>query len=222
MENKMTEELCEKLLMELEVAYNKSNVKKTYEKNEWYYSLSSTPLYKNSILLIGFNWGAKKTCKCYSKQTECEKINFIDQESGSFKRVIKYLRNFFSEEDIKKIVQTNYCFFRSEKKNQITDYDLMLCQDIFIELLKTIKPKKILSFSNLPYKDNKLKFKKAEGIPIKPNKRVGNVSYNYGELEFDNNISIPFCFLPHPNYPVVNSEREKCWKFIMSNLNNKQ
>jgi uracil-DNA glycosylase len=117
--------------------------------------------------------------------------------------------------DHSRIVQTNYCFFRSLNEGQITARDLNLCYPIFDELLKLLKPSQIISFSS------RLKQVLLEkGRLISENKLL--LLTNKGEyhvlkayLSVDSK-PIPIAFLPHPNYPIGGDQRIKAWDFAFS------
>ena len=191
------------LFTELDDAFEQSDIKQYAEKNKfsWNYSLTSTPIYENGLLLIGFNCGAAKNYP-YKKQSGLPTENFLLQDLGSFRRVVPYLEKYLSTDTIAKIVQTNYCFFRSSKQNEISEKDRKLCEPIFFKLVSLINPKQIISFSAslrellLTRQDI---FTKTFSQDIPSNRGV--IKAIVGQMKI-NSKNIPISFLPHPNYPL--------------------
>jgi len=69
-------------------------------------------------------------------------------ELGSFQRVYEPLKEYLKNDDIDNCVQTNFCFFRSDKENRITKEDIELSKPLFRKLIEIIAPKKIIGFSS--------------------------------------------------------------------------
>lgn len=208
------------LFAELADAFEKSDIKQYAQRNNhtWNYSLTSTPIYENGLLLIGFNGGAIKGYP-YERQDKLPTENFLKQDLGSFKRVIPFLKKYFDDETIDKVVQINYCFFRSAKEFEITARDRELCEPIFFKLLALIKPKQVISFSaslrqHLLNRSDifENKFQKE----IQSNR--GGITAMVGELKINSN-KIPIGFLPHPNYPLNGTARQQVWETVFENLN---
>ena len=209
----------EELFLELDAAFEKSDIKRIAEHNscKWNYSLTSTPLHENSLLLIGFNPGAAKHIS-YEKQNKLPEENFLLQDLGSFKRIVPFLKMFFTEETINRIVQINFCFFRSTKQNEISHHDKTLCEPVFLKLISLINPKQAISFS-AAFRQHLLfhheLFENKFNHEIASNKGMINVSV--GEITI-NSKKIPIGFLPHPNYPLIKSVREKAWNVVTEKL----
>ena len=208
------------LFKELDAAFEKSDIKQLAKAKscDWNYSLTSTPLYENSLLLVGFNPGAKRDYH-YSKQSSLPNENFILQDLGSFRRIVPFLKKFYPDETIDKIVQINYCFFRSSMESEISPKDKMLCEPIFFKLLSILKPRQIISFS-ASLRQHLLKHK--ELFTVRFDNRIqsnkGMINTVVGELKI-NSCIIPIGFLPHPNYPLIGSARENAWKTVIENIN---
>lgn len=216
----MNELNTEDLFEELDAAFEKSDIKQLAEMNrcEWNYSLTSTPLYQNSLLLIGFNPGAAKDYP-YSKQSSLPEENFLLQDLGSFRRIVPFLKMYYPDETIAKIVQINYCLFRSSKESEISPKDKMLCEPIFFKLLSLLKPKQVISFSaslRQHFLNHKELFAVTFDNQILSNK--GMINTTVGELKI-NSGKIPIGFLPHPNYPLIKSARETAWGIVMEKIN---
>jgi len=215
MKNEINKMTLEDLFRKVDAAFNESDIKKYAEKNnfQWNYSITSTPIHKNGLLLVGFNYGAGKDFR-YEKLIEIPEKNFIDQDLGSFRRVIPYLEKNYSKDQIQNIVQTNYCFFRSKTESEISANDKQLCQPLFINLLEIINPIKIICFSALlrEYLESQEGiYKGIAKTEILSNK--GIITATVGEIEI-NSKKIRIGFLPHPNYPLKKEYREQAWAFV--------
>lgn len=149
-ENKEHIDFFKKLLEKTKDAYYKSDVFKMHGQMNWGYSLTSTSLKKNEKVIAGFNWGVDNRWieqgNSYGAQIDYPSKNFCSSYDnlGSFKRTINLFYKYF---EIIPEIQTNYCFFRSEKENQITAKDLDLCSRLFDELIEYLEPSMLISFS---------------------------------------------------------------------------
>lgn len=132
-------DIVRSLYKRIEAAFNQSDVKKYAEDHheKWFYCLTSTKLTSNTTVIIGFNGGAKKDCP-YRPQNSAEYPNksFKDlydmkDELGSFSRIYNCLKQYLPKEDIDNFVQTNFCFFKSNNENEISEKDIRLCIPIF-------------------------------------------------------------------------------------------
>ena len=90
--------------------------------------------------MAGFNWGVKKELLANDGKGRCGQVeyplsNFEGNcyELGSLKRVIPLLYEYYPRALAG--MQSNYCFFRSERENQITNKDLELSQDLLSSIL---------------------------------------------------------------------------------------
>ena len=205
--------IIENLFTELNEAFEKSDIKNVAGK-QWNYSLTSTPICDNGLLLVGFNWGAAKG-ETYIKQ---KTIPTKTEDLGSFKRIFPFLKIYCPEME-NKIIQTNYCFFRSAKEHEISLKDQALCEPIFLKLVSFINPKQAISFSASLREHLLLRsdiFTKTFSQDIPSNK--GMIKAIVGELKINSKI-IPIGFLPHPNYPLNGTARQQAWKIVFENLN---
>ena len=208
------------LLKEIENAYQESDVFKIYKEKNWGYSVTATSFRKNSPVVVGFNWGSGKNWQKENKINVIQKdyqfssFGNLYNELGSLKRVAKLFYSYFPEG--MNCVQTNFCFFRSEKENQISAKDLELCTPIFEKLIKYLEPSIIISFSHKLHdyfaKENMLKDTTTKNIEYKSgnNNRILNVCK--GKVKIGN-FMIEYCKLPHPNYPIHSEVRTKAWEY---------
>ena len=221
----MEKELKE-LLQETDVEYRKSTIAKS--NPEWTYSISATQIEKDKILLVGFNWGAEidengNNVKYNSQKIEdinrlsTENKNFksIYNKLASFKKVYNQLSLYLPNEDIDNCIQSNFCFFRSRKEDQISHSDLQLSTPLFETFLKIADPQKIIGFSSklrdyfLENKLAELKFQE-----IKSNKRTIVVAKGTYKNK-------PIYFLPHPNAKITGNARKEAWGFCFETPKNK-
>lgn len=202
------------LLNELNAAHRKSDIAVACEKSgrSWGYSLITTSLKPDRPMLVGFNWGAAAG-KSYENQKSIESEALLDQDLGSFKRIVPYTEKFIGCGSMVDASQTNYCFFRSHSESEISQTDINLCKPIFRDLLFVVKPSMILCFSSKLrdhlIEDGQVYNLKTTSITFK--RGVLDIEYivKKGSLNGDINIY----FLPHPNYPMRKTAREKAWLF---------
>lgn len=200
-------------------AFDKSSIKIFAMENKlnWNYSICSTRITTETNLIVGFNCGATDNYD-YLPQTEIPHDSFKDlfdkKELGSLQRIYEPLKQYFPYEDIANCVQTNFCFFRSKKENQITEADIQLSKPLFQKLIEIIKPKRIIGFSS-KFRDYFLSNNLCSSIEtlIIPSNRkrlfVAKGTYNV------NGKSIPIFFLPHPNSKFTTAARQAAWKFCL-------
>ena len=140
-----------KLLLQTKKAYEISDIKQLSENKGWGYAVTATMILKNRPLIVGFNWGMDSKWLSegneYGRQANYPMRIFESNydEMGSLKGAIPYFHDYFSEALIG--MQTNFCFFRSEKENQISAKDLELSSPLFDEYLDYSSPSIIISFS---------------------------------------------------------------------------
>ena len=207
------------LLEQIQVAYEKSDIKKyaIKENKEWYYSLfGSNPYIKNPILLVGLNFGASN--EDFEAQT-IEGINllkpFSEMDGNDLGKAFLRLKNYISnydEIDIKDIVWTNYCFFRSYGREDlnIIKNDFQLTNEIFMQLINIIKPKSIICLS----KDLQFYLEEKELLENEVSQTIEKINSrnDYTVLKAKLNNYDFYC-LPHPNYPTKKEQRTKAWDF---------
>jgi len=127
------------------------------------------------------------------------------------------MKPFFDDEEINNCVQTNFCFFRSNKEEQISMADLELCTPLFQKLLLIIKPKRIVGFSN-KLRDHFLQNKlcsSVEILNIPSNRKTLFAAKGLYSIE---NEEIPIYFLPHPNSKFTSQARKCAWEFCFYSL----
>ena len=180
---------------------------------KWGYKLIITNLEEKQPLIIGFNsgvdnsWEEYKSGKEYKHQATIEKENFTKIYKGSLQRAMNMCSEYFPHISFEKGSHSNFCFFRSEKENQITKNDIELCKPIFKKMISIINPSIIFCFSA-----------QARQYLIE-----SGFLDNYQEESFGNSrrcISakaelngIKIFFLPHPNSRVKKELRRKAWEY---------
>lgn len=188
-------------------AWDDSDIKKKHP--EWAWSLAATQLYQDSLVIVGFNWGDDGSNP--GPQNELPKMSWNKQDLGSLARTIPYLGKHFKNIDLDKVVQTNYCFFRSPEQSDITPEDIDRCHPIFMDLLKDLQPKQVLIFSSIlrdRIKDQ-LSNKQIAKIPSSDRTAIAiRATWSNGGRE------IPVGIVPHPNNAISGEAREKCWEWI--------
>jgi ArsR family metal-binding transcriptional regulator len=134
---------------------------------------------------------------------------------GSLKRTFPFLHKHF---EIIPEVQINYCFFRSERENQISAKDLTLSGEIFDSLIYYLEPSMLISFSkNLnDYLSTSKKLIHKDTIDI----RSGNKTFSVtkGKVKINEN-EVDYYYLPHPNCPIKGEARSKAWEYCFAGLN---
>ena len=205
------------LLLELGQVYERSPIKQYCLQNgyEWYYSLVTTAMEKGYPLILGFNWGASQNGK-YSAQSLITQLKFKDQDLGSLSRIFPYCKEYLGCDFLDKASQSNYCFFRSNKENQITPEDVELCKHIFEKLIDVVQPSSILCFS-AKLRDYLIENKRLSNCQIEVIEyKRGSVNMTYLAMKAILNSGVEIKFLPHPNYPITNVARSEAWEFCCS------
>lgn len=126
-------------------------------------------------------------------------------------RIYRLLSVHLPKEDIDNCVQTNFCFFRSKKENQIKSKYLELSTPLFQQLIDMIQPKRIIGFSSKPgdyFIQNKLCKKVQKATLTSDNGTVVAVK----GTTYVRDMEIPICFLPHPNAKFTTVARESAWR----------
>jgi len=210
MENKEHIEFFNKLLEKTKEAYYLSDVYNNFASKNWAYSVTATSFKKNDKVIVGFNWGAAKGYS-YEPQKDYPLKNFISQyeDLGSFKRIVNWFYKYF---DHIPEIQVNYCFFRSEKEEQISKKDLELSSKLFDELIEYLMPSMIISFSQSlnTYLKNSSKLLDVKTKPITSTNKTFEVTK--GKVFIAKN-KIDYFNLPHPNYPITGDARQEAWDF---------
>jgi len=209
------------LLKDTDAAFNQSDIKEYAQQNNfsWAYSVSATKIVPNNILILGFNWGAEHGYE-YSPQRELPKCSFMElkqEDFGSLKRILPYLRKYIPEDKVINIGQSNYCFFRSRKESQISGNDLGLSKPLFMKFVSLAQPSTliILSGSLREYLLNHYPCSDLSTSSPYCFSR-GGWEYQYQTLKGRVMIGtndVPFYSLPHPNYPIPSRMRDASWQF---------
>lgn len=215
-ESKHEIEFFNQLINKTKIAFDKSDVKKLKDNNGWGYAVTATMFKKNRPLIIGFNWGVDaKWVNAGNEYGAQENYPFKHFESNydemaPLNKTIPFFHEYFSEALTG--MQTNFCFFRSEKESQISERDLELSTELFYEYLNYTQPSCVISFSN-SVKDYLIKIGELEDI--KPKEITSNnkiIRPIRAKLKL-NDKKIDFIYLPHPNSPISSKAREAAWKY---------
>ena len=210
-------EKLEYLLRDLATQYEKSDNKQHYnEKRKWGYELIQSYLEKSQPLIIGFNWGVDNRWDKYKQGIEykhknkIERMKFTEIYKGSLQRAMNMAKLYFSHISFEKGSHSNFCFFRSEKENQITEFDIKLCERIFIKMIDIVNPSVVFCFS-----DRARKYLFKSGLLQDYNEErfflQGSKSCLSAKAKLYNGTKI--FFLPHPNRPIKRELRHKAWKY---------
>lgn len=208
------EEKLNALLGKLDQIYDKSDIKKfcIKENLKWGYSLVTTPMERGAPLILGFNWGASQGYQ-HQNETLIKKTHFKDEETGSLKRIIPFIRQHFGEDYLVKTSQSNYCFFRSKTEAQIGEADIKRCSSVFSELIEILEPSSIICLSSKLRKHlietNQIFDICEEAIAFKR----GSTEINFVAIRGRLASGVKIKFLPHPNYPMTRTARIDAWKF---------
>jgi len=221
MKNKKHIDFFNKLLMKTGIVYSDSDVYKNHKKEDWGYSVTATSFKKNEKVVVGFNWGVDGSLiekgKTHGSQKEYPIKDFpsLYDELGSLKRTLPYFYEYF-EDNIPK-VQINYCFFRSENENQITEEDLNLSSKLFDELINYLEPSMLISFSRSlnNYLEKKGRLINKETTTFESGNK--SVFVTKGKIEICNR-EILYFNLPHPNSPITGDSRNKAWNYCFDDL----
>lgn len=217
----MDNEVFSRLLAKIKTAYDSSDIKKYCEKNghQWAYELCATKITNNKPLIIGFNWGAASDGD-YPPQKDYPTATFDDlfrkKDLGSFSRVVPYCNQYISPSFIHEAGQSNFCFFRSQRADQITERDLDLCKPIFKEFLESITPSLLLCFSS-KLRDYLIDSHLTTNLHSK--ELTDNVvggrerTYKVAKGDYIAGQKLKTYFLPHPNYRIQQTTRDKAWEF---------
>lgn len=221
MNKKQTDDInfFKELLNETEIAFRQSHVYKKFKEKKWGYSITATKFQKHKPLILGFNWGAGKNWQKDHKEEQIQHVqnyqllkSFKDSYNtlGSFKKVVNLFDKYLPRAN--NGVQTNFCFFRSYKENQITLEDIKLCTPLFEKLVDYLEPSEIITFSrylnNYFDTNNKIIDKKVKNI--KSNNKTINTTK--GSIMIKGK-KIDYYNLPHPNYPITTKARTDAWDF---------
>ena len=142
-----------------------------------------------------------------------EKTNFEKEDVGSLTRIFPFIRNYFGEEYLSKVSQSNYVFFRSKTESQITPADIERCRPVFIKLIEILEPSAIICLSAKLRKhlldSNQVSELREKLISFKRGSRLVEFVACRGTFTADVDIK----FLPHPNFPMTRDARLEAWRF---------
>ena len=219
----------EKLLTELEITYEQSDNKKNKFCNDngrkWGYELIQSALVEKKPLIIGFNWGVDNRWKkylCgiqYTHQKEISKQNFLEIFKGSLGKALSMCKLYFPDIDFKNGSHSNFCFFRSEKENQISKKDISLCIPIFRKMIEIVNPSVVFCFSSKA-RNYLLNNQLIQNINVKKitttNKNGRKNTFKAVKGYLDNGSPI-YC-LPYPNARLKRDVRNQAWEFCSNGL----
>lgn len=217
-------EKLEILLKELSIAYEKSdNRNNRYcikNKKKWGYELVQTALIEKQPMIIGFNWGVDNTWKeylngnQYEHQSSVYKQHFMKIHMASLKRAMNSSKKECPDIDFHNGSHSNFCFFRSEREDQITQKDINLCIPIFEKLIKIVNPSIVFCFSSKARdylsESGLIHEKKEKSISLKTNGRRKNTFKAVKGII--NEDTLIYC-LPHPNSKIKKEVRQMAWDF---------
>ena len=212
------DELVE-LLNRVVVAFSQSDIrhKAMTRGYRWAYSLITGACRPHAPLIVGFNWGAQAG-EQYDPQSTIKETRWNKSDLGSFARILPYMARYLPDLPMERISQTNYCFFRSEKEEQISARDLELCSSIFEQLLRVMKPTLVLGFSSR-LRDHLLsshQVTQPQITTVEQMKGKGIVAYTAVSGVLAGGATV--AFLPHPNCPIRKETREKLWGFCADQM----
>lgn len=196
------------LLKKTEEAYKNSEVR----RHNWGYSVTATQIMKGKPLIVGFNWGVSAGYE-HGPQKEYPLRVFAGNydDLGSFKRVTRYFEEHFP--NALSGMQTNFCFFRSEKEDQISPDDLERSRPLFEEYLHFSKPSVVLSFSSTLRDYLIHSGQLADVKTLFVNGTRGKLQIVKGFYLTQTGGRTPFVYLPHPNARLASVERNRAWQF---------
>jgi ribonuclease R len=200
----------EKIYDEMAIAFEKSEIKKLAKSNnkEWYYSLTETPEFKESLVILGLNPKAEKG-KNYLAQAHLPD-NLFDKIH--WKKTTGLLEQYFSAYPLSIVNDTYFCPFRSEEEKELSTSDLELCLPIFQSWMKELAPKQIISFSST-LKDFLIK---KELITAEQEHEVVSGKRKLKALKGFIKVGrkkVPILFLPPSGAVMSNEHRAELWNW---------
>ena len=195
----------EDLFQKIDNAFNKSNIKQQSEKNSWFYSLCNSKPKIGQPIIVGFNWGVSYNHK---KQTYSDLKSVMNwNQMPSIEKIKPFIEKYFPRLN-NSFNQTNYCFFRSKKEDEISDFDINLCEPIFYEFISRVKPRFILAFTKklreTLIKNGMIKYLNKKSVF--DGKKI--ITSYHGFVNFGGWWSYIY-ILPHPNYwNRINNQKE--------------
>ena len=207
----------ENLLKRLDAAYKESDNKVHYtNEKKWGYHLIHSYLKEDEPLVIGFNSGVDNSWEKYINgdeyvhQTNIIQEDFTSIYKGSLERALNMSKKYFPDISFNKGSHSNFCFFRSENENQITNKDIDLCKPIFEEMIEIVKPSIIFCFSDKA-RQHFIELKLLSNYQEERFFEKGSKSCLSAKAELKDGTKI--FFLPHPNRPIKQALRIKAWEY---------
>lgn len=201
----------DKLYDKIAAAFELSEVRKYAQKfdKEWFYTLSETPEFKQSLLILGFNPKAEPE-NAYLAQTHLPETTF---DTAVWKKAMPMFKEYLAEYPIASVVESYFCPFRTIEDGQISKTDLEACLPLFQEWMKILQPKQILSFSARLRDFFLLQdlLTAVQDIQIVSGKRTIRVVT--GLLKVGRK-KVPVAFLPSINTSMSKEAKAEMWQFV--------
>jgi ribonuclease R len=192
------------------ILFEQSNIHKLAKElqKEWYFSISETPDFKESLLILNLN-PSEETGKSYLGQTHLPETGF---DLKKWQKTLPYLEKYFEIYPFENIVDSYYCPFRSSTAEELTEADLNLTLPLFKEWLKELSPKQIISFSPEleEYFISKELISGLVHLEIMIGKR--KISASKGYLK-NGRKKVAIVFLPGKDVTMSKENRDKLWQF---------
>jgi ribonuclease R len=194
------------------ILFEQSNIKKIAKElgKEWYFSISETPDFKESLLILNLNPKAEAD-KLYLEQTHLPETGF---DLKKWQKTIPYLEKYFEIFPTEHIVESYYCPFRSSTEIELSTTDLDLCLPLFKEWLKELSPKQIISFSEAleDYFISKELISEIMQLEILIGKR--KIKATKGFIK-NGRKKVAIVFLPGKDVTMSKENRDRLWQFAV-------
>lgn len=135
----------EQLYTQIQEAFEESDVRTLAEQKgkSWNFELSKTPMHKNSMVFLGFNWKADGDDD-FEPQLSLPN-DTLDQKK--WRKILPSILDQFTEQNPDRIIDTVFCPFRSQEEGQVKQNDLKASQEIFANWMSLLKPAQLFCFS---------------------------------------------------------------------------
>ena len=203
-------DIFEKALGKVNEAYLNQN------RLKWGVSVCATPIQIGKGMILGINWGGGGISdeNSYESQLSMPTIPKFqdDLQRGGYKflqRSKKYLENYLKIKVASgEFNYTNLCLFRSPQQKYLRIEDYEACFETFKFLVEEIAPPWIISLGTT----NIEKIEALESTFTYKLESFGRASGYKGIC-----LNTTFYCLPHPNFPLYNTDRDGIWNDIFSN-----
>lgn len=181
------------------------------------YSVAATPLYNNTPLILGINWGGNESSNVQQSEPSVSKWN--DADVGSLRNIKRLLHEHLAE-DYEFLVQANVSPLRTPTEGKLDEDDLESAATGFLPaLVKLVQPKyilflgtgRLLSVVRRSFGE-KLRLEQFELTHA----RKRWFTY-YGSLHLDGRI-VRVLVLPHPMARISNSVKIKLWYWVFNQM----